>query len=126
MDWFKISDTPGTDYTRVTVDVPHEQLTDVIDAIRACGVERGHHRGAVSGDSDSHGGFSSGRGRGAGEGAPEAVISVAVSVPRGGSRADMGWPAPHITTLDIGDLIAETAAGLRAALAEEAEGGEAR
>ena len=59
-----------------------------------------------------------------GEGA--AVISVAFSVPRGGLAADMRWPAPHITTLDIGDLIAETEAGLRAALAEETEGGEAR
>ncbi|WIK82130.1 hypothetical protein [Micrococcus lylae] len=54
------------------------------------------------------------------------MISVAISVPRGGPAADMRWPAPHITILDIGDLIAETAAGLRAALAEETEGGEAR
>lgn len=29
---FKI-DPPGTDYTRVTLDVPHDQLTDVIHAV---------------------------------------------------------------------------------------------
>lgn len=54
-----------------------------------------------------------------GEGA--AVISVAFSVPRGGSGADMRWPAPQITTLSLCDLIGETLADLRAALAEEAE-----
>lgn len=59
-----------------------------------------------------------------GEGA--AVISVAFSVPRGGRRAGIRLPAPHIMTLPLRELIGETLADLQAALSEEAEGGEAR
>lgn len=69
---------------------------------------------------DTHEPTGEGRGR---EGA--AVISVAFSVPRGGSGTDMRWPAPHMTVLPLCDLAAETMASLRAALAAEVDGGDA-
>lgn len=135
MTWFKIDD-PGTDYTRVSVDVPNDYVLDVLSAVRACmpATERPAHEGSspesgcgaresvpgaeVGMDAAHEPGEEAG-----GEGA--AVISVAFSVPRGGSGADMRWPAPHMTVLPLCDLAAETMADLRAVLAAEVEGGEA-